>query len=82
MGMGLTLVNSSISFYYSNTFSLLERLQSEDRQHRPGQHNPVTYVDLLADKTVDGKILRSLRENNELARKVVGDAYRAWLEEA
>jgi SNF2 family DNA or RNA helicase len=82
MGMGLTLVNSSISFYYSNTFSLLERLQSEDRQHRPGQHNPVTYVDLIADKTVDGKILRSLRENNELARKVAGDAYRAWLEEA
>lgn len=79
MGMGLTLVNSSISFYYSNTFSLLERLQSEDRQHRPGQHNPVTYVDLVADGTVDLKILRSLRENNEIASRVVGDAYREWL---
>jgi hypothetical protein len=79
MGMGLTLVNSSISFYYSNTFSLLERLQSEDRQHRPGQHNPVTYVDLEADKTVDGLIRKSLRENNEMARKVVGDEYREWL---
>jgi len=79
MGMGLTLVNSSISFYYSNTFSLLERLQSEDRQHRPGQHNPVTYVDLVADKTVDDMILKSLRENNEMARKVVGDEYREWL---
>lgn len=82
MGMGLTLVNSSISFYYSNTFSLLERLQSEDRQHRPGQHNPVTYVDLTADKTVDGKILHSLREHNEMARKVSGDEYRSWLEES
>jgi hypothetical protein len=81
MGMGLTLVNSSISFYYSNTFSLLERLQSEDRQHRPGQHNPVTYVDLIADRTVDAKILKSLRENNETARKVVGDEYRSWLED-
>jgi SNF2-related domain len=81
MGMGLTLVNSSISFYYSNTFSLLERLQSEDRQHRPGQHNPVTYVDLIADRTVDLKILTSLREDHEVARKVVGDAYRSWLEE-
>ena len=82
MGMGLTLVNSAISFYYSNTFSLLERLQSEDRQHRPGQHNPVTYVDLIADKTVDGKILHSLREHNEMARKVSGDEYRSWLEAA
>ena len=81
MGMGLTLVNSSISFYYSNTFSLIERLQSEDRQHRPGQHNPVTYVDLLADRTVDNKILASLRSNHEMARKVVGDEYRSWLEE-
>lgn len=80
MGMGLTLVNSAISFYYSNTFSLLERLQSEDRQHRPGQHNSVTYVDLVADKTVDELILKSLRENNEMARRVVGDEYRAWLE--
>jgi SNF2 family DNA or RNA helicase len=79
MGMGLTLVNSAISFYYSNTFSLLERLQSEDRQHRPGQHNPVTYVDLVAEKTVDEKILRSLRENNELAQRVVGDEFRSWL---
>ena len=82
MGMGLTLVNSSISFYYSNTFSLLERLQSEDRQHRPGQHNPVTYIDLIADRTVDGKILKALRDSHEVARKVVGDAYRTWLEEA
>jgi SNF2 family DNA or RNA helicase len=79
MGMGLTLVNSAISFYYSNTFSLLERLQSEDRQHRPGQHNPVTYVDLVADGTVDLKILKSLREDNEIASRVVGDTYREWL---
>jgi SNF2 family DNA or RNA helicase len=82
MGMGLTLVNSSISFYYSNSFSLLERLQSEDRQHRPGQHCAVTYIDLVADRTVDGKILKALSESHEVARKVVGDEYRAWLEEA
>lgn len=79
MGMGLTLVNSSISFYYSNSFSLLERLQSEDRQHRPGQHNAVTYVDLIADKTVDEKILKVLKSRNEVANAVTGDAFREWL---
>jgi SNF2 family DNA or RNA helicase len=81
MGMGLTLAHSHLAFYYSNTFSLLERLQSEDRQHRPGQHNPVLYVDLLADRTVDAKILRSLREAHDVADRVTGDAYRSWLEE-
>jgi SNF2 family DNA or RNA helicase len=81
MGMGLTLVNSAISFYYSNTFSLLERLQSEDRQHRPGQHNPVTYIDLVADKTVDDKILKTLRQKNEIASVVHGDVLRSWLNE-
>jgi SNF2 family DNA or RNA helicase len=79
MGMGLTLVNSSISFYYSNAFSMLERLQSEDRQHRPGQHNAVTYVDLVAERTVDVKILASLRAKKEVADQVVGDEYRSWL---
>ena len=80
MGVGLTLVNSAISLYYSNTFSLYERLQSEDRQHRPGQHNPVTYVDLIADRSVDGKILTALKAAKSVADEVTGDAYRAWLE--
>lgn len=79
MGMGLTLVNSSLSFYYSNNFSMIERLQSEDRQHRPGQHNPVTYVDLVADRTVDGKILKGLKAKKEIADQVIGDEYRQWL---
>lgn len=82
MGMGLTLAFSHLAFYYSNSYSLLERLQSEDRQHRPGQHNAVTYVDLIADRTVDSKILRALREAHDVADKVTGDVYRSWLEEA
>jgi len=80
LGMGLTLVNSALSFFYTSSFSLLERLQAEDRQHRIGQHNPVTYVDLEADRTVDGKIIRALRDKNEIAAKVNGDEYRSWLE--
>lgn len=79
MGVGLTLAFSSISCYYSNTFSLYERLQSEDRQHRIGQHNAVTYVDLVADKTVDTKLLQTLIEKKEVADAVTGDAYRGWL---
>lgn len=79
MGMGLTLVNSALSFYYSNNFSMIERLQSEDRQHRPGQHRAVTYIDLVADKTVDDKILRALRAKKAIADEVIGDEFRQWL---
>ena len=80
MGIGLTLVNSSISAYYSNTFSLYERLQSEDRQHRPGQHHAVTYVDFEAARSVDGKIRQALKEAKSIADECTGDAFRTWLE--
>jgi SNF2 family DNA or RNA helicase len=79
MGMGLTIVNSHLAFYYSNTFSMIDRLQSEDRQHRPGQHHAVTYVDLVADRTVDDKILKRLRSKKAVADEVIGDDYREWL---
>jgi len=36
-GIGLTLTEASLVVYMSNTFSLEDRLQSEDRAHRIGQ---------------------------------------------
>ena len=38
---------------------LEKRLQSEDRAHRIGQKKPVTYVDIIAEDTVDEKISKS-----------------------
>lgn len=81
MGVGLTLTEAKSVFYYSNTFSLFDRLQSEDRCHRIGTTTPVSYYDLVASKTVDEKILKSLLENQEIANEVTGDRYRSWLEE-
>lgn len=72
-GQGLNdLVLSSSVIYASNDFNLLSREQSEDRSHRPGQHNPVTYVDLLAtgpngQKTIDHVVLKALRQKRNLA---------------
>jgi SNF2 family DNA or RNA helicase len=82
MGVGLTLVEAKSVFYYSNTFSYYERMQSEDRAHRIGQLHPVMYYDLVAARSVDGKILQSLRKNEEIANVVTGDRFRGWLEEA
>lgn len=79
-GHGITLTNASVVIYYSNTHNLELRAQSEDRAHRIGQKaNAVTYVDLVAEGTVDEKILKSLRNKIDIASAVVGDGYRTWL---
>lgn len=80
MGVGLTLTEAKSVFYYSNTFSVIDRLQSEDRCHRIGTTTAVSYYDLVAARTVDEKILTSLRESLNVADQVTGDRYRAWLE--
>lgn len=52
-GIGLTLTRAHVMVYYSNTDSLEDRLQSEDRIHRDGQEDDCLYIDLIAEKTVD-----------------------------
>lgn len=83
MGMGHSLPMGKSVFYYSNDFSYINRLQSEDRSHRlvGGGLDAVCYYDLVAHKTVDEKILQSLRACGDVANQITGDRYRAWLEE-
>lgn len=83
MGMGLSLPMGKSVFYYSNTEKYIERLQSEDRSHRlvGGGKDAVLYYDLVASRTVDEKILRSLRECGDVANAITGDKYRSWLTE-
>jgi|TARA_R100001530_G_scaffold112881_1_gene79888 SNF2 family DNA or RNA helicase len=78
-GFGLTLTAANTVIYYSNSYDLETRLQSEDRAHRIGQTNKVTYIDFYAPKTVDEKILKSLRSKINLATQVLGEDYREWL---
>lgn len=70
-GIGLTLTAATTVIYYSNSFSLEERLQSEDRAHRIGQTKTVTYIDLLARNTVDEKIVKALQEKKDVAELVM-----------
>jgi len=72
-GYGLTLTSSHTVVYYSNDYSLEVRLQSEDRAHRIGQTNKVTYVDLMADHTIDEKIVKALNAKIDLASQVMGE---------
>lgn len=79
-GMGITLTAASTVIYYSNSFSLAERLQSEDRAHRIGQKRSVTYIDLVVRGTVDQLVLKALKDKKNLADIVTGDNLKRLLE--
>jgi len=78
-GMGITLTASSTVIYYSNSYNLEHRIQSEDRAHRIGQTNKVTYVDLICRKTIDEKIVTSLIDKKSIASSILGDDWKDWL---
>jgi len=78
-GYGNTWLPGRTVIYYSNSHNLEHRLQSEDRPHRAGQTETVTYVDLVAPGTVEEKILAALRAKIDIASTVLGDGYREWL---
>ena len=56
-GRGITLTAAQTVIYFSNNYSLEMRQQSEDRAHRVGQVNNVTYVDLVVRDSLDEKII-------------------------
>lgn len=70
-GRGLTLVESAHTIYYSNGYNLEHRLQSEDRNHRIGQTRNVTIIDIVAEKTVDERIVKILKEKKNLADTIL-----------
>mgnify|MGYP003631670236 FL=1 len=78
-GYGLTLTEANLVVYYANDFNLETRIQSEDRAHRIGQKNPVTYVDLISEGTLDERIVKSLRSKIDISAKVLGEEARKWL---
>jgi SNF2 family DNA or RNA helicase len=78
-GYGITLTAANTVIYYSNSYDLEIRLQSEDRAHRIGQTNKVTYIDLVTPDTIDERILAALRNKIDIAREVLGGDAKDWL---
>ena len=78
-GYGITLTAANNMIYYSNGYDLEKRLQSQDRIHRIGQQKPVTYIDLIAEDTVDNKIVKALRKKINIASEVMGEELRDWI---
>ena len=78
-GYGLTLTEAHTVIYYSNGYDLEIRLQSEDRAHRIGQTNKVTYIDITAENTVDQKVIQALRSKIDISTKVLAEGYKEWI---
>ena len=78
-GYGITLTAANNVIYYSNGYDLEKRLQSEDRAHRIGQTKSVTYIDLIAPKTVDEKIVKALRKKMDIANTIMDEDWREWI---
>ena len=74
-GLGITLTAASCVVYYSNDYSLENRLQSEDRNHRIGQKKSVTYIDVLGllyngKPTVDQDVRDAVTDKKAFANEV------------
>jgi SNF2 family DNA or RNA helicase len=78
-GYGLTLTQADLVVYYANDFNLETRIQSEDRAHRIGQKNNVTYVDLISEGTIDERIVKALRAKIDIGAQVLGEQAKEWL---
>ena len=78
-GYGITLTGASTMIYYSNGYDLEKRMQSEARIDRIGQEKPMTYIDIMAENTIDDKIVKSLRNKVNIATEIMGEELKAWI---
>ena len=78
-GYGITLTAASTMIYYSNGYDLEKRQQSEARIDRIGQTKPMTYVVIIAEDTVDERIVKALRKKINIASQVMGEELKDWI---
>lgn len=78
LGSGVDLYETNVAVYYSNSFSMIHRSQSEKRIHRDGQTRHCYYYDLTCAGTIDEVIAEALGEKRDAFAKLTRD--QAWRE--
>jgi len=78
---GLTLTAAEHNIYFTDSYDLELRLQGEDRTHRIGTVNNVNYINLVANKTNDKKIINALRKKKTISDIVLNDPASMFLME-
>lgn len=77
-GTGLKLPARDI-VWFSNGFSLADRLQADDRPIFEGMKHKLGITDLVATKTVDEHIIEALRGKRDIANVMSGREIKSWL---
>lgn len=77
-GVGISLVRAAYCIYFSLDFSLGNFEQSLCRIHRPGQKRPVTFYFLVAQDTIDQKIIDALSRRKNVVEYVLSGLPGAW----
>ena len=72
-GMGLTLTAASTMVFFSLDYSMSNYEQCRARIHRAGQKHPCTYIHLIAQGTVDTKVMQALKNKANLAKSLIDD---------
>jgi SNF2-related domain len=78
-GRGRTWDIADTMIYYSNTFSLEHRMQSEERNQAVGKTTSVGVFDLCCRNTVEDKIITALRNKMKLSDAITGDDPKNWI---
>ena len=72
---GLDLPAADILIYHSNTFSFLNRAQSEDRGHRLGRVRPYLIYDVICRESVDVQIMRAIVQKRNLSDMLMTEGF-------
>ena len=78
-GYGITLTAGSTMIYFSNGYDLEKRQQSEARIDRIGQTKKMTYIDIMAQDTIDEHIVKALRNKVNIANTIMGEELKEWI---
>jgi len=82
IGTGYNLQVSHVQYFFSNSYSMEEREQVEDRIHRDGQKSDtVVYKDIIARNTIDEKVLSVLKSKRDLLEYMRGKTIHEFLGE-
>lgn len=73
----LTAARSMI--YYTNQFGLIGRLQSQDRTEFGERDFATDVIDLVAEDTIDEKMIRAFRTGRELSDVILGENSGKWI---
>lgn len=77
---GLNLSNSSTAIYFSNSYDLEDRLQSEERILDPRKEDPLLYLDLISQNSTDEVTYEALRDKKVASKFFMAEIIRLWKE--